>query len=804
MKILLLEPGYSNKYPPLGLMKIASFHNERGDDVVFAKGKIRGLEPEKFDRVYITTLFTFEWPETRSAIKYAHSYTNPQNIYVGGILATLMPQLVSEEFPGVNIVIGLLNQPGKLGLADDEQIDYLPPCYEILDQIDDQYRYPAANAYFAYTTRGCGMNCSFCAVKILEPEYIPCVSIREQIQEVQKLYGEKRDLRNLLLMDNNVLKSPYLREIVNEIKELGFAKGARYTNPVTLKEVRRSIDFNQGLDANLLTQERANMLAELELRPVRIAFDHIADKQKYITAVERCVKAGLRYFSNYMLYNTDDSSSFKGKKYRADTPEDLYERLVINVKLQEQLNETRTDKDKVSIYSFPMRYIPLEATSRGFIGTNWNAKMLRAIQVMLNPTQGKGISGRSFFSAAFGADLDEFRMNLLMPENILVKRGKFVENKKGETAEAKHERYTEWKLNQAIWKKWVKLFKTLSDKQTLYDLVADNSFSLDKLIKQSEDLQRLYIYYFSESHLLDIFSEAAKTNYSGFVTLIEEETELLKTIQRYIRKTAVPISRLEGYFYFFGLLGIEDVMMHRSIPGALRDSEDNAGKELLNQWEAALIQINKPHFFTLVHKGITNEIWLRLSERSEKLASLYYLEPGAILELLSQLELEGELIWLRGVLGNSVWQQVLGQYVYDHTHQVNSRIISYLKSFGNSAEVFLIKLWFTDPNKPAEFTKTLERALIQIRRDPTRAELLSVTREYWEIGILGPDKMEHLEKLFIVNNTEAIRIELKESFPEFRKAVLAGIPDDPTADIAKNAAEVQLNRFYHEFLSRMW
>jgi len=38
MRVLLVEPAYRNKYPPLGLMKIAAFHRERGDDIRFVKG----------------------------------------------------------------------------------------------------------------------------------------------------------------------------------------------------------------------------------------------------------------------------------------------------------------------------------------------------------------------------------------------------------------------------------------------------------------------------------------------------------------------------------------------------------------------------------------------------------------------------------------------------------------------------------------------------------------------------------------------------------------------------------------------
>ena len=42
-KILLIEPNYKNKYPPIGLMKIASYHRLLGDDVKFYKGELKDL-----------------------------------------------------------------------------------------------------------------------------------------------------------------------------------------------------------------------------------------------------------------------------------------------------------------------------------------------------------------------------------------------------------------------------------------------------------------------------------------------------------------------------------------------------------------------------------------------------------------------------------------------------------------------------------------------------------------------------------------------------------------------------------------
>ena len=71
--ILLVEPGYPNKYPPLGLMKIAAYHGPRGrgDNVLFVKGDTREVLGQVWDRVYVTTLFSFEWKRTAAAIDFA-------------------------------------------------------------------------------------------------------------------------------------------------------------------------------------------------------------------------------------------------------------------------------------------------------------------------------------------------------------------------------------------------------------------------------------------------------------------------------------------------------------------------------------------------------------------------------------------------------------------------------------------------------------------------------------------------------------------------------------------------------------
>jgi hypothetical protein len=93
-----------------------------------------------------------------------------------------------------------------------------------------------------------------------------------------------------------------------------------------------------------------------------------------------------------------------------------------------------------------MRYIPLSDLKRGFVGARWNAKYLRALQRMLIPTQGKGVSSRSFFEADFGTSPDEFVMYLAMPEEHLGWRGHFAKRKNETEADtaARKRRLTPW------------------------------------------------------------------------------------------------------------------------------------------------------------------------------------------------------------------------------------------------------------------------------------------------------------------------------------------------------------------------
>jgi len=391
LKVLLVEPSYHCKYPPLGLMKLSAFHKQRGDDVVFVKGTEKGKRDITWDRIYISTLFSFYWSITIKTINYyQYSVENLSNFYIGGPMATIMTEEIQAE-TGFKPVEGLLNEKGKLNLPGDHLIDTIVPDYDLLKQIS--YKYVPDNAYFSYATRGCIRKCPFCAVPTIEPLYQEYIPLKKQIKHINEKYGEKKDL---LLLDNNILASPCFEKIIDEIKELGFSKGA------TLNGQLRHVDFNQGVDLRKLTRQKMKLLSEISIKPLRIAFDDIRYKDQYIKAVELAAEYGILNLSNYLLYNYND------------TPKDFYERLKVNVELNEKLG-TR-------IFSFPMKYIPVKNKDRRYIGKHWNPRFLRGIQCVLHVTHGVVSPSKAFFKAAFGKNYSEFKKILLMPDSYIMYR----------------------------------------------------------------------------------------------------------------------------------------------------------------------------------------------------------------------------------------------------------------------------------------------------------------------------------------------------------------------------------------------
>jgi hypothetical protein len=453
MRVLLVEPAYRRLapetkrrsqaksdetlwYPPLGLMKLSRFHKDRGDEVVFAYGCDKSIvEPtddapagqlrlfETWDRVYVTTLFTFEWRTTIETIKFYVEAAGraKTKVFVGGVMASLMPDDILAEIP-VRVVTGVLTSPEQIGLPGDVNIDLLPPDYELVDPS----LYATNDTYYGYTSRGCVNECPWCGVPRIEPQFIPYIDIKPTIRELRRRYGDKPILK---LMDNNVLASPKLARIVDDLVELGYGREASTDDD---RPRQRVLDFNQGIDARHLTDAKMQLLARLHISPMRIAFDQLRDKKYYVKAVALARQHGVTQFSNYMLFNFHD------------TPGELYERLRVNIEVNEQWRREEGDGFTGGIYSYPMRYAPIDESEgahanreRDYLAPErggrrdllndavWNRRFIRNVGVMSGAAHGAISPTPSLAWRTLGATYEEFIANLYMPEAMLRNRNRY-------------------------------------------------------------------------------------------------------------------------------------------------------------------------------------------------------------------------------------------------------------------------------------------------------------------------------------------------------------------------------------------
>ena len=225
-------------------------------------------------------------------------------------------------------------------------------------------------------------------------------SITNIVKGIIDRHGEKKDLT---LMDNNVAASSNFKDIIAEIRDLGFTPGAKLSRPGRPPVLRR-VDFNQGVDARILCKDPMYLreMSKICINPLRIAFDHIGLRKPYETAIRYAHEFGLRDLSNYMLYNFQDS------------PSDLYQRMRLNIDLNEELD--------IRIFSFPMRYQPTNQKDRTHIGPNWNRYFLRSMQIILQATHGIVSGAPSFFKRAFGDSTEGFERLLSQPEHFIFNR----------------------------------------------------------------------------------------------------------------------------------------------------------------------------------------------------------------------------------------------------------------------------------------------------------------------------------------------------------------------------------------------
>jgi hypothetical protein len=287
MKILLVEPDFPiavksknhSHFLPIGLLKIGSYHRQRGDQVKLVRGLKRcGFRP---DRILITSLFTY-WSEyVHEAARFYHKAYPSARIEIGGIYASLMQRQCKKQVPFARVCRGLY----RGGAAENVSLDYSLLPEELEYQI-------------VHMSRGCKRRCTFCGTWRIEPEFTCVDTILPAVVK-----------RKLVFYDNNLLANPHIEKILGEIAEYKGDRGERLV-----------CESQSGFDLRLLTERRAELLKAARFQNPRIAWDGRYDTWPHVKkAVEMLNGIGYRRKDVYifMIYNYELPYTEMKKKLEA-------------------------------------------------------------------------------------------------------------------------------------------------------------------------------------------------------------------------------------------------------------------------------------------------------------------------------------------------------------------------------------------------------------------------------------------------------------------------------------------------------
>lgn len=199
------------------------------------------------------------------------------------------------------------NLPNTIGLPPDVDIggtgiDLIKELPEKVEHIMPDYDlYPDMTYSLGFTSRGCIRNCPWCIVHDKEGDIKPWARIYE--------FWDRRH-KGIVLLDNNLLAAPNWKTTLRDIVEEGLW-----------------VDFNQGLDIRLVTEEVAVCLSQLRTRQLRFAFDDISYEEDVKRGIRLLTNAGIRSrkLQFYVLYGfPGDRTAVRRMKILQEFNVDIY------------------------------------------------------------------------------------------------------------------------------------------------------------------------------------------------------------------------------------------------------------------------------------------------------------------------------------------------------------------------------------------------------------------------------------------------------------------------------------------------
>lgn len=253
MRIALIDVDGHN-FPNIPLMKLSAWHKQKGDTVEWYEPLFHS-KGEPFDKAYASKVFSFT-PD------YEY-FVNANEVIKGGSGYCIELKDGKEIYD--------IKRDGRL----KPEIEHIYPDYSLYPELTKDTAY-------GYMSRGCPRGCGFCHVGEKEGK---------QAYKVADLSEFWRGQKYIKLLDPNPTACKEWRDIFGQLAESG-----------------AWVDFTQGLDIRLMTEEKITELMKIKAKQIHFAWDRYDDKEKIIPKLKmfkECTGYDYRKLTVYILCNFD-------------------------------------------------------------------------------------------------------------------------------------------------------------------------------------------------------------------------------------------------------------------------------------------------------------------------------------------------------------------------------------------------------------------------------------------------------------------------------------------------------------------
>ena len=206
-------------------------------------------------------------------------------------------KVFTDEYSQDNEFVVMADKVVKGGTGYDldnklpDEIEHICPDYSIYGITDTAY---------GFLTRGCPRSCPFCIVSSKEGRK----SIH--VADVDEFH---RGQRNIELLDPNILACKDSERLLMQLVDCG-----------------AWVNFNQGLDARLLTKESIELINHVKVKNIHFAWDFMKDERAVLDGLKRWVKHSAikphgRHGGVYVL--TNYNTTHEEDMYRVETLKEM-------------------------------------------------------------------------------------------------------------------------------------------------------------------------------------------------------------------------------------------------------------------------------------------------------------------------------------------------------------------------------------------------------------------------------------------------------------------------------------------------